>query len=358
MHALPGIYCTREIRWKMPYLDQSPPVHTYIDASTNSMKERLEDGRERYGSNFPDVTTTGAKLKFDPYGFVPPSHFSKFGQIVEDDVHVFILRRPYFEIFQTWKIFGIRHLANPNAKAHNKKRDAPTDQVEQDRINRFHEHHAVPVEMKKIHLEWQKNPLSRFVLSKARRKPDNREILHYQVREAIDDLFVLFYNDLLTISSFRDHNKSSVIDYSMIGDEFFTIAQKFCPDISLAECQDILENSATLKIEPDNTQLVFPEGALRDISDHLFSLTTDVLNGHLTVNDIVQFDEQNDVVSFHIPRLVDILLKHKETKALAYHPGKSKNIFHRVLQRIFQKNKKITTWTVNRPIYQPVSHSP
>ena len=114
MHSLPEVFCTREIRWRMPYMYQAPPVHTYVDSTTTSIKERMEFGRRMARKD--EATVVGAKLKFDPYGFAPPSAYADLGRILEPDVHVIFLRRSYFEIFQTWKAFGIRHLANPNAK--------------------------------------------------------------------------------------------------------------------------------------------------------------------------------------------------------------------------------------------------
>jgi hypothetical protein len=45
------------------------------------MKERLDHGRSQ--SRRQDVVATGAKLKLDPYGYVPPAAFAALSRIVE-----------------------------------------------------------------------------------------------------------------------------------------------------------------------------------------------------------------------------------------------------------------------------------
>lgn len=354
MNSLPGVYCTREIRWKMPYFDQAPLVHNYVDDTTRSMRERLEYGLRTAGAK--NVTAVGAKLKFDPYGFVRPAAFEKLGRIMEDDISIVMLRRSYFEIFATWKAFGIRHLANPNERK-NLLSGKPNkgDQEERKHVNRFHTVHSVPLEQTKLILTRQGKMVAKvanFLSRMAHASDRDQAKLLYPIEDAIQDLFVLFFNDIFMLSLLRGRKDAHVVDYNNIESEFYPFARKFTDVVSPEDCQDILKYSPTRKIESDGVQLVFPDGALIEISNYLDHLFNDVKNDKLSINSVIRYDDVKDSVSFFTPDMYYIFQKHEETKNFPL-----KILKNKLIHTLFWVREKGNFWESPRQVYLPVANA-
>jgi hypothetical protein len=368
MHSLPNVFCTREIRWRMPFLGEPPPVHTYIDGTTTSIKERLDHGVRVAGKT--GVTTIGAKLKFDPYGYAPPSAFRALGKILEPDVHVIFLRRSYLEIFQTWKAFGIRHLANPNAKKLKKKANSE----EKARLNRFHTMHNVPLEQKQIFITSNGNVIARALFNRYR----GSDHIYYSIGDAIDDLLVLFYNDIFALSAVESHPNTEIFSYQDIKDRFAGVARKLSLPVSAEECLDALDNAPTLQIEPPGVELVFPDTALKEVSGYLESLFHKVRTAELHADEVVRCDEQNGAVTFHLPGLASILAKHEETRSLLRgkpsgltglvgrmfaHPRRIEGHYPRILRvfyGIFASKGRVRDedWVAQRSMFVPAAIAP
>lgn len=288
-----------------------------------------------------------------------------------------MLRRSYFEIFQTWKIFGIRHLPNPKYKNFKRKlRIEAGDAVspkEAKGTDRFHRHHSAPPKLKRILLTRNQFPMSRLIASMNKPHAETKDVILYPIEEAIEDMFVLFFNDILVLSLLKGRDRAQVIDYKDIESKFFSIARKLVPTVTPEECKDVLENAPTRKIEPEGVQLVFPDDALREISDYLTSLVDEVLEGRLRVEDIVRYNEQENTLFFHTPRLVSILEKHDETRGLARPATPPQRLLQRlftrplrqdsrtsqnILNRMFARPLQQEYWTALRPVYFPVDLAP
>jgi hypothetical protein len=360
MHALPSIYCTREIRWRMPYMEAAPPVHTYIDSTTTSIKERLEFGRRAAGKG--EAGIVGAKLKFDPYGYVPPSSFDDLARIVEDDVYVIFLRRSYFEIFQTWKAFGIRHLANPNAKAPKAKPEGE----EAARLNRFRAIHSVPLEQKRIFITSGGHVIARYLHNRY----SGGDNLYYSVADAIDDMLVLFYNDLMALAVIEGRADADVLYYQDIRATFFDVTRTLGLPVSPENCVSILDNASTSRIEPPGVDLVYPSDALKEISDCLDALFHEVRKGERTRDQVVHYDPRSRTVSFDLPGLPAVFARHEETLALLRPATRSpvpalrrflnSDRLPLRLRKLLAPNAQAhdETWLARRPIYVPVAAAP
>ncbi len=326
------------------------------------MKERLEFGLRATAKR--DWLAVGAKLKFDPYGYAPPSAFADLGKIVEDDVRVILLRRSYFEIFQTWKAFGIRHLANPNAKKFKNGADRTSD--DKARISRFHTMHGVPLDMKRVLLCSDGNVIARYLHNKYK----SSDTLHYSVGDAIDDMLVLFYNDVCGLSVIEAHDNSDVFSYQDIRSKFFDLAQYLSVPVSAEKCEEVLDNAATRQIEPTGVTLVFPDEALREISDYLETLFHRIRTGELKAQDVIRYSHAGCTVSFHLPGLASIFAKHEETEALLQSATvRSSAMLRRLLtdgrvprrlRRLFASNVRAQDrdWLSQRPIFVPVAVAP
>ena len=348
LNSLPGVFSTREIRWKMPFFEQEPLVHNYVTSSTESMKERLDYGRLR--SSRKEINATGAKLKLDPNGYIPPSYFSKLEDIIEKDISIIMLRRPYYDIFATWKAHGIRHLANPLSiknilNEQGTSKNTPKIEVP----NRFKKIHGVPLSKQKVLLTQNGkivNKATALIHKYFENGLNEQQILHCSVETAIQEIFVLFYNDLMLLPMIENLPKTEILDYSDIEKNFYRLAKGFSNTVSKKECELVLSNSPTLKIENDEEQLVFPNDALIEISSYLFQLFQKVQQKEIDIKEILCFDTRTMSISFSTPELHYILSQHKETQKLLL----GRNRFARLLPF---KNKS-DFWRASQKTYVPV----
>jgi len=344
MHQLPQIHCTREIRWLMPYQEAPLPVHTYIEAGTTSMKERLDASCSDAWK--PGLMVKGAKLKFDPYGFVPPEWFARLGNIVENDIRVIFLRRPYIEIFGTWKSFGIRQLANEDALARMQRDGDPIVEDERIRLDRFFSTSDAPLEMKNVVISSNGQiygPEAQRYLNGV----DSNNVICYPVEEAIDDHLVLFYNDLLTLS-LQGHGLQ-LMSYADLADEFSRVLASLHIKISESASRQAMAKASTKRIEDINADLVHPSGALTAISNYLDMLFHQVRCGETTIEEVIRYDSDHETVSFLLPGLSDIFLAHEETRALQT----SLKPMSPSQRRSF--DVRTGRWTSGREIYQPLT---
>jgi hypothetical protein len=371
MHLLPSVFATREIRWRLTYMHDAPPVHTYVDRTTRSIKERIDFGYRASGRK-RDAIAIGAKLKFDPFGYTAPSAFAALGEIIEDDVHVVFLRRRYFDIFATWKAFGIRHLANPNAKVREKKRPGGAA-AEDARINRFHSLHGLPLEQKSVCITDDGGVLARVL----RNRLDAGQILHCSAGDAIDELLGLFYNDVLGLAAVSEHARIDILYYEDIRSRFFSVTEKLGLGISEGEAIDLLDNAPTLQIEPPDAKLVFPDKGLKAVSNYLDATFNRIRARELAASDVIRTDEAEGSIEFYLPELASILEQHPETRALLRpEQPQSMSLLRKVLARTgragrgyplglrvfrglfadMRSNNEV--WVARRPMYTPVLAPP
>ena len=351
LHQIPDVYCTREVRWNMPYFNEAPPVHHYVDKTTTSMKERLDVSLK--ATRRKNISAVGAKLKFDPNGFVPPEYFDNLKAIIENDVTLIMLRRSYFDIFATLKSYGIRHLANPDTIKNVLSSHSSKERSSQTQTSRFHQHHGVPLEENKIHLTNKGNQYLRGVnyINSLKRTPDQEtKFLHYPLEEAIQDLFVLFFNDVYILSLLENLDEKLIINYSDIESNFPKIAHIFAPELSQSDCEKVLANAATRKIEQEGIQLVFPDNALKALSDYLDGLFNKIQAGELRAGDIVRYDEQKNKMLFHTPGLDDIFQRYDETNRISLDSRKFSRLFQFINSR-----KNTEFWTSTKKVYHPTA---
>jgi hypothetical protein len=330
LHFLPGIRCRREIRWRMHYQDRDLDEHVYLEGENIFLKEAIRYACREW-LHGKDVAF-GSKFKLDPYGFVDPTAFSDLASRLEPDVHVLLLKRSYFEIFQSWKAIGIRHLANGSVD----------NLVERDRalVERMIAHHSHPVVPLSVALTWGREPATTSV-------PDNT--IFYPAESAIDDLLVMFFNDVMAFSAFRHASRFQVLEYKDIRNRFFRIAQVLNPALTEVLTAAILQNPLTQRVEPDNAEFVAPAAGLRAVSDHLDGLFRRVADGRLDVGDVVRFDRAGHP-RFHVRGLRDILALYPETRDLA---GPARKARGALIERLLSRGRE-TIWIPQRPVYAPV----
>ena len=286
---IPDTMCGREIRWKMAY-QASMNFHTYIDQSTSSMKERIEKACVgRQFKNKGTIVSLGAKLKFDPYGYVPPEYFRKLSRLVEDDITVIYLTRPYFEIFQSWRAFGIRHLMNPEVRE-NRYADSGMNA-------NFSVANDFPLVKSVIRIT--KNGVR---LDAEPSGADND--IDFPISSAIEELFVLFYNDIMAFQALRHVANFIPVDYRDIGKMTPNLAKAIGTESPQEVIDEVFSKPMTSKMEQEGEVLVSPVDPLRSISNCLDRAFGDFAAGRLQLADIVQYqDEPRAVIFSNIPGL-------------------------------------------------------
>ena len=339
LNSFPGVFSLREIRWKMPYAEPIYPVHNYIEDDTVSISELLESGFISKLEQHQDINVIGAKLKFDPYGFVPPKYFEKLKTIIEENVFVTLIRRPYVEIFQTWKLYGIRHLANlETEKLHIENTKALKSSGELDNLCLFYEHHKIPLRSNEITLETKTNLKDLF--------KNTKDKTIYPLEDAIHDLFVLFYNDIMFLDVMKNAQQFNWINYASIEKDFHGIAKNLLPGLKPEKSLQSIQEAPTSKIETCSDDLEkMTNNALCEISNYLFSLASDIGNGKQQLKSILNFDEISNTILFKGQKIFEICQKYKELQHLCIEDTTRQNRF---LMKDGERH-----WKVERSVYHP-----
>ncbi len=264
-HRLPQVSCTREIRWWMPYQEEANRNHVYVDSTTRSIKERIDFGSAAAPPG--KLAVVGAKFKLDPYGFTLPAAFDALQSNIEDDIHLIHLRRSYLEIFSTLKAYGIRHLANQTFRK-NFEAVVRDGQAKPATVSRFYSTYSTPLEKKNVVLTVDGKVVPRIAGAVAQ-LGEPETLVFCPIRDAIDDLLVLFFNDVFMLSLAAGRRNARVINYQEIDTKFFDIVRDLGITASREDCAALLKTAPTSKIEVPGDRLVHPDDALAEISNYL-----------------------------------------------------------------------------------------
>ena len=352
-HRLPQVSCTREIRWWMPYQEEANRNHVYVDSTTRSIKERIDFGSAAAPPG--KLAVVGAKFKLDPYGFTLPAAFDALQSNIEDDIHLILLRRSYLEIFTTWKAYGIRHLANQTVR-HNFEAVVRAGEAKPATVSRFYSMYSTPLEKKNVVLTVDGKVVPRIAGAVAQ-LGEPETLVFCPIRDAIDDLLVLFFNDVFMLSLAAGRRNARVIDYQEINTRFFDIVRDLGIAASREDCEDVLKTAPTSKMEVAGERLVHPEDALAEISIYLDQVFHNIRKGSLSVDGVVRHDGTKDTVSFNLPQLAVILDRHEETRGFA--PSMLAG-WKKLLNRWFAGKTfaRDGNWLAQRPVYVPESVAP
>ena len=201
-------------------------------------------------------------------------------------------------------------------------------------MNRFHAMHRVPLEQKRIFIISDGNVIARFLHNNY----SGSDNLYYSINDAIDDLLVLFYNDLFALLAVKNHPNTEIFRYQDIDARFAGVVSKLSLPVSAEKCREALENAPTLQIETPGVDLVFPDTALKEVSDYLDSLFHKVQAGELRTDEVVHCNEPKGTVTFHLPELATIFAKHEETQSLLRRKASG---FPGFMERVFAPPRRI-----------------
>jgi len=184
---MPRVASSRDIALRCQF--KLEPFRFIAQTVRLALREWLRSGDIAFGSIF----------KLDPYGFIARQSFAKLLPRLESDFYVFLLTRSYVEIFQSWKAIGIRHLVNHDVAE--LSRDSQL-------VERMVANHSAAIVPRCVVLTAKGVPMVSSY---------PRDAILYPVEEAIEDLLVLFYNDIMSFRAFGRADCFEVVEYNDIG---------------------------------------------------------------------------------------------------------------------------------------------
>lgn len=283
---LPDVVAQREIKWRAPGSQPHRGI-AFIDGSSRSMRDAIAIANRVQGR--PQVRAgaaaiAGGKLIFDPYGYNGQTIFAHLDRIIERDVKLIALRRSYLEWWLSWKARGV--------------------------------YHDVDIEvMKRTNSLWEQE----FAYLTSREKPRTREIVltaagapltdtsamndpvHYPLRDAVDDMFMAFSNDLFSEALVRSRG-GLCIDYAEIGSRYSEFADFIGTSSSPAEIDRIAQTPVTRKLDALTTDLVRPTDILVELDD--------ILRRGLQASEPVWTWRERRSAEIRLPGLAALLRKH------------------------------------------------
>lgn len=252
----PDTMARREINWRYPGLP-SHRTQVHIDGSTASMRQAIATANDITGSprrNGVPITVAGGKLIYDLHGFLGPEAFDHIERITEPGTKLVALRRSYMEWWLSWKARSIYHELNVEVL----KKTNPTTWE------------------RELALAADARPMKRELVLTIGGKPladpaamDNP--IHYPLRNAIDDMLMGFYNDIMSARIARDRG-GMILDYEEIGPRLPEFAAFIGSTVPLQAIEEIRSAPVTNKLELLPHSMVGPSDILPELSALLVSL--------------------------------------------------------------------------------------
>tara|TARA_R110000868_G_scaffold4419_1_gene27732 strand:+ start:1233 stop:2399 length:1167 start_codon:yes stop_codon:yes gene_type:complete len=195
LNQLPDVRAYRQIGWRLG--DQPDHAQRFSINRADSMKVIIDAAC--YTKEPLPLGIAGSKFVFQPYTYTHASVARELSDCIEDDIRLLHLKRSYLSTFLSWKTRGVAHSIDPQVAATQRVRGALED-------------HQPDAEPQHIVLTSHGRPLA-----------DTRGA-HYPIKSAIDDMLVMFTNDLFSraIVSARG---GLILDYADITTRFGEIAR-------------------------------------------------------------------------------------------------------------------------------------
>jgi len=198
----------------------------------------------------------GSKLIFDPYGYLDPKIFNRLGELFDKSIWTILLKRSYAALFTAWKLRGVHHELNADAVS----KAASVDQQLVDVVSSW----------KSPKLKAMLITLGDAPLRGANPDAAGTDAINYPVEDAVEDLLVLFYNDLKALTFVQQQQQShAVVDYDDIEGKFFSLARMVGSEASGEEIRHALGNPITKRLQVLEPELVQPPEFLQRLSDCL-----------------------------------------------------------------------------------------
>ena len=320
LDQIPDVRTRREIKVRMEY--QEPhPLHVYVDESTTSITDCIIQAcngtLEASGSRH----VLGSKLIFDPYGFLDPNIFSFLDKIFGDDISIIFLKRSYASQFLSWKVRGVFHRLNETA------------------INEIED---IDNSLVDVISTWPEPKLLRLALTDMRKPlPTARldkkvDYVRYPLQDAIEDLLVLFYNDLNALAISQKRARHMIVDYEEIDHSFEHIAKY----VGSSSSQDTIRRAearpVTQRLDVISPEYVQPAGVLDSFSDCLRQ-ALNIAADSGSPEQFWQWRDRGRTLAFAAPGFGELLNAHR--------------MHRRGTKRIKITQNNWIEWPRQRPIY-------
>jgi hypothetical protein len=298
LDQLPDVRARLELKLRLSYQDPHP-MHVYIDRSTRSIKDHILQAcaAESIGSGYRPIF--GSKLIFDPYGYLDPEVFNFLDEKLGNDIPIIFLKRNYAAQFFSWKVRGVFHRLNPEAIA----RLDDFDRTLVETIARHWQNQAEP-RLQRIVLTLAGRPLANFPPSGG-----GEQVIRYPLEDAIEDLLVLFYNDLKTVSLARRLRRYLMVDYDEIESRLPEIVRFLDSGASEVEVRIALGQPVTARLQALDSGFVQPAGILELISECL-QQALNLTAGDTTPDQIWRWHKKRKWIELAVPGLAALLDRH------------------------------------------------
>ncbi len=298
LDQLSDVKARLELKPRLAY--QKPhPTHIYVDRSTRSIEDCILSACDTQPVDADAHLIYGSKLIFDPYGYLDPPAFDFLGKLIGDDVPTILLKRNYAAQFHSWKVRGVFHKLNPDAIAHL----ADFDRTFVENVTRQWQDQTEP-RPRRISLTRRGAPLAGNLDDDA---PHGS--LHYPLEDAVEDLLVLFYNDLNALKLARRSCRHLVIDYDEIASRLAEVVDFLGSSASEAQIRASLQRPVTNRLRVFDRDHVQPAGIIDSFSDCLAQAFSDAATDGAP-DDVWRWHDGRDRIELAIPAFGDLLDRH------------------------------------------------
>jgi hypothetical protein len=295
LDQLPDVRARLEIKLRLAY--QEPhPMHIYVDRRTRSIKDCILQACAAESIGPEKRPIFGSKLIFDPYGYLEPEAFDFLDEIIGQEIPIIFLKRSYAAQFYSWKVRGVFHKLNQDAIA----RLGDVDRTLVETVSRNWQDQAEP-------------PLHKFVLTLGGTPltgvppiGGGEQVIRYPLENAIEDLLVLFYNDLKTLSLAQRSRRYLTVDYNEIETRLPEIVRFLGSTASETEVRSAIEQPVTARLDSLDPDLIQPADVLERFSKCLQSALENV-SGDNAADQLWQWKKHRNWVELRIPHLKELL---------------------------------------------------
>ena len=302
-------------------------MQVYLDDSTTSIKESILKAclKRKAIDDLPPVI--GSKLILDPYGYLHTRAFSRIKRSLEGDVTIIHLVRDYLDVFLSWKCRGV--VVSLNADVISTGREIDPELVDFVRKTTGQDE----PEPRRIVLTWKNAPLT-----PTRESRERSDVIHYPLEEAVEDLMVLFLNDLELLKLVQSSANGMMVYYENLTERLPEIAKFIGSSVSSAEIRNALEVPVTNKLKQLGPDFVQPYGALKEFSDCLRRALREVA-ANQSSTDLWHWGKKQTYIDLALPELRDLMNRYelRLRKRRRLFPAKS--------------DSDVFRWVPRRPIY-------
>lgn len=288
LDRLDNMILRKEIKWKIPGQPEDS-THSYLNKANFSTANIFSD------TDIPEEPTNklilGSKMVFDPDHFISQSTFDKIDTRLPNELRLIFLKRTYKDCFLSWRARGVCHQVDAQVISELKNYDRlfMDEALKRERpLSRI------------LHLTVRGQALEKY--------NDSPEVLPYPIEEMIDDLLIMFHNDVVAYDILSKKRPFMTIDYSKIPNKFKETVEFAGGSITDAEADTILSKPSVKKL-PTLAENIKPADPLESFSQLLDEAYDGVIHGELKADEALKWNVDGSL-DLSIPKIAEFFSKY------------------------------------------------